>query len=632
MARIDHLDEKTRDLVKVASVIGRTFFYRLVKEVTKTTEDIDSRLSYLKKIQLIRERRRLDELEYLFKHALAQETAYESILLRKRRQLHHTVADSIEKVFKEKLHEFYGMLAFHYSKAEDEEKAEEYLTKAGEEALRSSASSEALHYYREALDLYLRKYGDAADPEKIAMFEKNIAVAFHARGHHTEALGYFDKSLAHYWGRLPTHSILVYSKFVFSFLHMLIGLYLPFLRFRKVPTARDSEILNLYYKKLESLIDIDPKRFFIEAGFLASRLTSFDLTRAENGLGLLASMSNGFSWPGISFRISRKLLEFPKEKIDKDDLKSMSYYDLGASVLSFVNGDWDTIRWRNDNEVNQLLNAGEFLNTSVCLLLQGWIKIDQGHFDEAEKIVDKLAEIGELYDNDYSRAYQHELNVKLQMKRRRFQQALQGVTEGIDFISKTAMKVYIRFFYTMKARMQIMLGDIKGAKVAFSLGKEYGSEVMAVPYYRSCLLICESILGLHELEASIESGKAKELAKNRRAAFRTGKTMVRTSCRVACGRTESYKLMGIYYWLIGKQKKALQSWRRSIQEGERIAARLELSRTYMEVGKRLLEPKSKYKELNGMTAEEYLQKARTMFEEMGLEWDLDELARIPSTN
>jgi hypothetical protein len=90
--------------------------------------------------------------------------------------------------------------------------------------------------------------------------------------------------------------------------------------------------------------------------------------------------------------------------------------------------------------------------------------------------------------------------------------------------------------------------------------------------------------------------------------------------------------IGIYYWLIGKQKKALQWWRRSIKEGERINARLELSRTYMEVGRRLLEPKSKYKELNGMTVTEYLQKARTMFEEMDLEWDLEELERIPGTN
>ena len=67
----------------------------------------------------------MDELEYLFKHALAQEAAYESILHQKRKDLHIRVGNSIEKVFKERLHEFYGMLAYHYIRGEDEEKAEE---------------------------------------------------------------------------------------------------------------------------------------------------------------------------------------------------------------------------------------------------------------------------------------------------------------------------------------------------------------------------------------------------------------------------------------------------------------------------------------------------------------------------
>ena len=56
--------------------------------------------------------------------------------------------------------------------------------------------------------------------------------------------------------------------------------------------------------------------------------------------------------------------------------------------------------------------------------------------------------------------------------------------------------------------------------------------------------------------------------------------------------------------------------------------RLELSRAYYEVGKRLLEPKSKYKELDGIKAEEYLEKARVMFEEMDLQWDLNELEKL----
>ena len=75
--------------------------------VVKTIEDIDGRLAYLKEMQIIRERRRMNEIEYLFKHAFAQEVAYESILLQKRKQLHLNVANSIEKVFNERLNEFY---------------------------------------------------------------------------------------------------------------------------------------------------------------------------------------------------------------------------------------------------------------------------------------------------------------------------------------------------------------------------------------------------------------------------------------------------------------------------------------------------------------------------------------------
>jgi hypothetical protein len=48
----------------------------------------------------------------------------------------------------------------------------------------------------------------------------------------------------------------------------------------------------------------------------------------------------------------------------------------------------------------------------------------------------------------------------------------------------------------------------------------------------------------------------------------------------------------------------------------------------MEIGKRFLEDKSKYKELNGISAKEYLEKARTMFQDMDLQWDLDELDKV----
>jgi hypothetical protein len=88
--------------------------------------------------------------------------------------------------------------------------------------------------------------------------------------------------------------------------------------------------------------------------------------------------------------------------------------------------------------------------------------------------------------------------------------------------------------------------------------------------------------------------------------------------------------MGEYYWLIGKQKKAFSWWDKAVKKGEQLGARPDLSRTYFEIGKSLLDPKSNYKEWNGISANEYLEKARTMFEEMDLQWDLDELEKVKS--
>ena len=133
------------------------------------------------------------------------------------------------------------------------------------------------------------------------------------------------------------------------------------------------------------------------------------------------------------------------------------------------------------------------------------------------------------------------------------------------------------------------------------------------------------------LEEKVLSNDKDKISEYQKKAHRSGiaakKVLVR---RYAVGRIEYYKIMGQFYWLIGKQKKATMCWNKGIEKGERLGARPELSRTYLEVGRRLLEPKSKFKEFNGIKAEEYLEKAKTMFKEMDLQWDLDELERISS--
>ena len=118
------------------------------------------------------------------------------------------------------------------------------------------------------------------------------------------------------------------------------------------------------------------------------------------------------------------------------------------------------------------------------------------------------------------------------------------------------------------------------------------------------------------------------ISKLRKNVCKSGKNALINSKKYAVYRTAVFKLTGLYYWLVNKQNKAVKWWKRAIEEGERLGARPHIARTYMEIGKRFIEEKSKYKELNGISAKEYLEKAKTIFQEIDLQWDLDELKKI----
>jgi class 3 adenylate cyclase/tetratricopeptide (TPR) repeat protein len=629
MARIDRLDQKTKDLVKTASVIGRNFFYRILAEVAQTVEDMDSRLEYLEEIQLIRERKRMEELEYLFKHALAQEVAYDSILVQRRKELHKSVADSIEKVFNERLHEFYGMLAYHYSQAEDLDKAEEYLIKAGEEALKSSASAEALHYCQQALGLYLGKNADKADPEKVAMLEKNIALALFNKGQHGESLPYFDKVLAFYGMTFPKNLLAKILKICASFFTFLVSIYLPFLKWKVNPSQKDKEVISLYHKKSQALATSEPQEFFIQTLYYIKHISKFDLMKIETGAGIVASISINFSYTGISFTLSRRVLDFIKDKIVSSDARSALYYKCSELMFSGTSGDWpDEINIDHDL-IDRNLAIGDFVFTSTYIQWNGFLYSVRGNFQTAQWVVQKLLDISEAYDNDYTRGCKFVYSTFLLMKFRKFQAALNETEAMIQFMGENVgMGVWLIHAYSVKARVQLITGDMSGAADSLVHAERVMSEVTATPYILGQFVLSRFILGLYYFEEALNGADKTASAMQHSNVFKIGEKTLKVATKYAFIRTEALKLMGVYYWLIGKQRRAIQWWRKAIAEGQRLNDRLELSRTYFEVGKRLLEPKSKYKELDGIKAEEYLEKARVMFEEMDLQWDMDELEKL----
>jgi predicted ATPase len=121
--------------------------------VARPEDELQQMLSHLQAAEFIYEQPAFTEVEYIFKHALTQEVAYNSLLLERRKALHQRTAQAMEALHHSRLEDHYGDLAHHYSRSSNTQKAVEYLGRAGQQAGRRSANTEAISHLTTALEL-----------------------------------------------------------------------------------------------------------------------------------------------------------------------------------------------------------------------------------------------------------------------------------------------------------------------------------------------------------------------------------------------------------------------------------------------------------------------------------------------
>jgi tetratricopeptide (TPR) repeat protein len=156
MARLDRLGEDGKRTVQLASVIGRQFVVRLLNRVAGMSEQLDGLLRDLQALELIYEQGLLPEPAYIFKHAVIQDVAYNSLLRERRKELHRAVGVALEELYPDRLAEHYEELAHHFSQGEEWARAFEYLARSGDRARDAYANSVALEWYARALDAAAR--------------------------------------------------------------------------------------------------------------------------------------------------------------------------------------------------------------------------------------------------------------------------------------------------------------------------------------------------------------------------------------------------------------------------------------------------------------------------------------------
>ncbi|MGH7310101.1 MAG: AAA family ATPase [Candidatus Rokuibacteriota bacterium] len=176
LARIGRLAPAARRTLQLASVVGREFSRRVLDRLGGESERVGRALGELTAVELVYEKTLFPEPGYAFKHALTQQVAYGTLSPPEQRDMHRQIGEAIEVLYADRLPEQSGLLAHHYSRAEEWPKALRYLLAAAARATATFAVREALSLYDEALEAARRQPGEADPVTIMAIHEAKAAL------------------------------------------------------------------------------------------------------------------------------------------------------------------------------------------------------------------------------------------------------------------------------------------------------------------------------------------------------------------------------------------------------------------------------------------------------------------------
>ncbi|MEM7343691.1 MAG: adenylate/guanylate cyclase domain-containing protein [Chloroflexota bacterium] len=193
-SRIDRLEENVKRVLQIAAVIGRYFSKSVLEPIVNEPEVLEKALPQLEAADLI-EAPTQERAEYMFKHVLTYETAYNSLLHQQRKVIHKQIADYMAfNLFWMLGEEYAPIVAEHYYKSETWPRALRYLQRAAEAAIQSFANQEAVEFYNQALDV-AKSIGDDVDTATLLTIHEGLARILTRLGNPQQAITHYTATL-----------------------------------------------------------------------------------------------------------------------------------------------------------------------------------------------------------------------------------------------------------------------------------------------------------------------------------------------------------------------------------------------------------------------------------------------------
>ncbi|MFQ5651045.1 MAG: adenylate/guanylate cyclase domain-containing protein [bacterium] len=598
--RIDQLTPAQQLTIKVASVIGRVFPYRVLYDNHPVEKDKTSLQNYLRtfdRLALTTLESPEPNLAYIFKHIITQQVAYNLLLYSQRQQLHQAIAEWYERAHAADLAPYYPLLAHHWKEAAEAEdaapeivhKAIEFLEKAGEQALHNFANREAITFINEALRLNARRdrkeYG-----LRRGRWHRQLCEAHYRVGEHTKCQMHGHRALA--------------------------------LLDRKMPASRAGVLASLAGQIIRQVMH----RFCPERMLIRRSAASEPLREAATAYVYLG-WSYGFGGDPLRLAYSAfrplNLLETIPCLTDLAYFRIVAGYIFGFAKL---HGLADTYFGLADKTMSALGRQGM---PALNLLLEAVYQTGIGLWAVSEKQLRQATELNRTmgdkrmweqssgclanltyYRGDFAQTLQLWSSVLASARRRgdplaqswaltwhgeirlrhggpgHAQEAISKAKAGADLLAKSPAQQDIAQAYAVLATAYLRQGDNTLAREAADRAGQHLLHEAPTAHY---LLI--AFAGLAEvylsLWAAAQNRRQVEHKQLQKLACRACKALAKYANIFPIGKPRAWLWQGVYDWQAGKAKKARKSWQKSLSAAERLGMPYEQGLAHFEIGRHL---------------------------------------------
>ena len=527
-SRIDRLPHATKQVAQTSAVLGRIFAYRALAEVcaaappSERIEDIESHLGTLTYEELVRERARELELEYIFKHALTQEAAYNLLLIRRRKELHRRAGAVLEQVYAERLDDFVPALARHFWLGEDWERAAEYSMRAGDQAMKVYALSEALDSYERACQAFEKVAN--VPPDRLAdaiLAWAPVALKLKLNATILERLAHAEQLARD----LQDNSRLAQALAWTAHTHNLTGF-----PSRAIPILAESHKLAIEagdeglamipeFMMVASQVEQDPRGSLVQLERIIDLAHKHDHRQIEAhalaAKGWAHARIGEFAQAEEDLRRAHEMVpttNSPVTEADVNTFSSWSYYEMGDPHRAVKYGRL---------AAKQALEAQGLECGTVGMFVLGLGQLQAQNLGEAVATLDEAIRLGEnLPGMEY---FMHRVRAT-----RAAAQLLSGNSEALDELKQTLSHAralddhyWVAFISHYLAEAHAELGEFERAEEYFNAAADY---YRSAGIYPSLARVLESLSTLYERQ-----GREADTAHARAEAQRVARRLYRTA-------------------------------------------------------------------------------------------------------